>query len=313
MSKRNIEQRFLQSPEWERFLYICGKETFRVGENLFVVEELPVVGKYAYCPRGPKKSEQFVVSSEQWGEIIKKAKKYQCGWIRIEPSTQEELQKIQELSTHSSLFIPHSPKDIQPREILVMDISRSEDELFAAMKPKTRYNIRLAEKRGVEIVVSREKGYREKFLELVCETAERAGIRSHPREHYEKMFEVFDEEMLSLYIAKYNGESIAANMVVFQEDFAIYLHGGSSNTHRNVMASFLLQWRAIQDAKKRGCVWYDFGGVDTMKKEKKDWRGITKFKQGFAPNTKSVRFPGTYDVTFRPWTYRMYKIVRSLR
>jgi len=298
----NLEGRFLQSPEWENFLHACRKETFRVEESLFVVETLPFGFCYTYSPRGP-------LRGGMGHDSIAEAKKRGCGWIRIEPNTEEKLKDIRE-----SFVFCRSPRDIQPREILVMDVSMSEEALLAHMKPKTRYNIRLAKKKGVEIIVSDAKEYRDRFFELVSVTSGRAGIRSHSREHYEKLLDALGPEKVQLYCARYQGEIIAINMMIFYQDIAIYLHGGSSNTHRNVMAPFLLQWQAIQDAKKRGCRWYDFGGISTNNNEKRnDWKGITNFKQGFCPETQSITFPGTYDIVLNPWKYEMYTLLIRLR
>lgn len=355
---RLVEQNFLQSPEWEDFQRVSGHEVFRAGGSLFVEQNLPIVGKYAYSPRGPKGRLQVtgygVQSAEnEMQEILQEAKKRGCGWIRIEPNSKEELENIQKSILHfpvichlSSVTCQRAPRDVQPREILVMDIAKSEEQLLAEMKPKTRYNIRLAEKKGVKIIVSKEEKYQARFVELVRETALRAGIRPHPESHYRKMLATLGETA-QLYNAEYEGEVLAANLMIFSGDGAIYLHGGSGNAHRNVMAPFLLQWRAIQDAKKKGCRWYDFGGVfvsdksqetgdkqeETSNKEQETgdeksgrfscrllpvacrhaWAGITTFKQGFCPQTESTRFPGTYDIVLSPWRYRTYRFLNWVR
>lgn len=344
-SRRGIEQSFLQSPKWERFQQSLGSEVFRAVESLFVVHTLPIVGKYAYCPRGPVmqlriNNEELKIGKtvgaknfspketrEEMQEILQEMKKRECWWIRIEPISKEELQGIQKSISNlvvtgyrSLITCQRAPRDVQPREILVMDISKPEEELLAEMKSKTRYNIRLAEKKGVRVIVSKEKKYQERFIELVRETAKRVGIRPHIEEHYLKMFEALGESV-DLYNAEYNGKVIASNMMIFLEEGAIYLHGGSSNEYRNVMASFLLQWRAILDAKKRGCGWYDFGGVSTkpkmengeQKTEKKEWGGITTFKQGFCPEIAPTQFPGTWDIVLSPWRYRMYQMLQKMR
>lgn len=316
------EQQFLQSSEWEKFQRASGRETFRAGESLFVGQNLPLVGKYAYSPRGP------IMEMEKGGwkmgnkieEIVTETKKRNFGWLRIEPNSEEELQKISDFVTHSSFFITHSPRDVQPCEILVMDILKSEEQLLAEMKPKTRYNIRLAEKKGVCVIVSKEKKYRDAFFALVQTTAERAGIRPHSKAHYETMLNTLGDAA-QLYSAEYEGKILASNLMIFSGDGAIYLHGGSGNAHRNVMAPFLLQWRAIRDAKKKGCQRYDFGGVSTKlkgkkrkeKREKGEWGGITNFKQGFCPQTESIRFPGTYDIVLCPWRYRIYRFLNWVR
>lgn len=267
---------------------------------------------------------------------IYEAKRKKCAWIRIEPNSERDFQNIVKiLAVCEPLYSVYcSPRDVQPREILVMDISKSEEELLSKMKPKTRYNIRLAEKRGVQVIVSKERKYRENFFSLVKTTADRAGIHPHPKEHYEKMFDVM-ENLGELYNAEYKGDIVAANALFFFKKSAIYLHGGSSNDHRSSMAPFLLHWRAIQDAKRKACMWYDFGGVDSGKdtmqsaknserefripfcpshiENRQDWSGITRFKQGFCTDTEPLRFPGTYDIVLHPAKYQLYRFLRRFR
>lgn len=334
------EQRFLQSPLWERFLRSEHADVWRVNEKgisgLFVAQALPIVGKYAYSPRGPmrvQREEGRVDSGMQ--KVIEEARKRGCAWVRVEPNTEKELEVMRKVITDYGLRITGYDRSVQPREILCMDISASEEELLSGMKPKTRYNVRLAEKKGVKIIASREEKYQDRFIELVAETARRAGIRPHPKSHYKRMFNTFPEEAMQLYSAEYEGKVIAANMVVFYGDTAIYLHGGSSNEYRNVMAPFLLQWRAIRDAKERGCKWYDFGGVAIATADKtqvstqmkrgqeripnskfqipNSWSGITKFKQGFCPKTEPVRFPGTYDIVLSRSRYVLYRVLSRLK
>jgi lipid II:glycine glycyltransferase (peptidoglycan interpeptide bridge formation enzyme) len=186
------------------------------------------------------------------------------------------------------------------------------EELLKQMKSKTRYNIRLAEKRGVNVYQTREKRHQEAFMALVGVTAERDGIRPHPKSYYEAMFATFPSETWELFVAEYEGEVIAANLIIFFGRYATYLHGSSANEHREVMAPYLLQWRAIQEARAHGCRWYDFGGVDT-RGEEGSWAGITRFKLGFAPTTEMRKFPGAYDVILNPWRYRWYRALRKLR
>ena len=136
--------------------------------------------------------------------------------------------------------------------------------------------------------------------------AARQGIVAHPEEYYRKMIETLPEEMLKIYVAEFEGKIIAANLVLFFENTATYLHGASSNDNRNVMAPFLLQWQAILEAKERGCTRYDFGGIKTVNSDN-SWEGITNFKLGFSPNTKSIEFPGSYDIIINPRKYAVYR------
>ena len=321
------EQQLLQSSEWERVQSICGKKVFRVYGNLFIIYQLPFVGDYAYCPRGPKEELRHVKDSSNenvqkaFQEMAQEIQKRTCGWMRFEPETHEALSFFQHLANQHSLSLVPAPHDVQPREILVMNISESSETLLSQMKSKTRYNIRLSEKKGVQIILSKEKKYRDQFYDLVQITARRAGIRTHSKEHYESIFTSFGEGC-QLFNALYQGKIIASSMVLVCGKNAFYLHGASSNEYRNVMAPFLLQWKVILYAKENGCIWYDIGGV-AIKDEKNiqktamthqmKWQGITTFKQGFCPQTKAVRFPGTYDLVISPWRYRAYSVLHRIR
>ncbi|EKE25399.1 MAG: methicillin resistance protein [uncultured bacterium] len=312
---------FLMSVEWLKFQKAIGRNTHRVRRDNFLAgiieHNLPIVGNYFYCPRGPVffESEANQISSfkSQVDDFIGLAKKENIGWIRIEPTNEKMLNLIKDSIDEKVMRAPH---DMQPKEIFVMSISKTEDKLLEEMKSKTRYNINLARKKGVIIKssldVSKEvkNKYVEEFLRLTQEMAARNGISAHAQNYYRKMIESFPEEMLVIYVAEYEGNIIAANLMLFHGKCATYLHGASGNENRNVMAPFLLQWQAILDAKKRNCESYDFGGVQTegVKHQKhSDLVGVTNFKLGFSPNTKTIEFPGSYDIIINPKRYWMYR------
>ncbi|MFA5926151.1 MAG: peptidoglycan bridge formation glycyltransferase FemA/FemB family protein [Parcubacteria group bacterium] len=326
---------FLQSDYWRKFQESVGRKTFELEEKeenggtlmyaYVIVHTLPVVGKYFYVPRGPvflnyesgirnyeKKIESF------FENLFKLAKENNVGWIRIEPNSQENLELIRE-NLSEKYKIKKSAVDMQPREILVLDISKSEEELLAGMKQKARYNIRLAEKKGVRATRNAQRATQkniEEFLRLVKITAKRDEITSHPEEYYRKMLGTIPPEILKLYIAEYEGKIIAANLVLFFGKTATYMHGASDNEHRNVMAPYLLQWQQILDAKKAGCERYDFGGVkiSNLKSQiSNSWGGITKFKTGFAPGVEATRFPGSYDIILNPLKYNLYRAIQKIK
>ena len=328
------KEAFLQSETWRKFQESEGKTThhfeeiskargrdvvFKFWANI-IEHMLPVVGKYFYVPRGPVIRGRKEVNLTRVDDTKKAleyllwlAKDNGAGWIRFDARSEKDLNLIKEavlkMSKERSISIQKAPHDMQPKEIFVVDISKSEEELLSEMKSKTRYNVRLAEKKGVVIgyplsVIDREK-YLEEFLRLNRETAERDGIVTHPDGHYRKMAEISPEDILRIYVAEYQGKIIAANLVVFFEDTAIYLHGASSNENRDAMAPFLLQWKQMLDAKEKGCRYYDFGGMKT--KNPGSWEGITRFKTGFSPKTEPLVFPGSYDIVVNKLRYDMYR------
>ncbi len=306
---------FLQSKIWREFQAAVGREVFEVDEINILKHTLPVVGDYFYIPRVEVESSKKQVVSD----LINLAKKENVGWIRIEPETESALNTIKNSLGSLASKLVKAPHDMQPRETLVIDISKSEEDLLSEMKQKTRYNLNLAKKKDIKIIISREKKYVDEFLSLVKITSLRDGIKSHEEKYYRQMVENIPAENLKIYLAEYEGKLIAANLVIFFQDTVTYLHGASDNEYRNVMAPYLLQWKQIQDAKEAGCTKYDFGGIKTSDKQQvtsdkaSNWAGITKFKLGFSPNTEPTRFPGCYDIVLKQLNYALYRTLQKIK
>ncbi len=322
---------------------------------LVVKHNLPFGRGYLYCPRGPVVS-KFKVQSQVLGakfkvlelllEKIKKiAKEERCMFLRIDPPIElnqesgirnqnSPLERGQGCVLNSSGLVEDISNtltennfkklltEVQPEDTLMLDLKKSEEEIPKEMKQKTRYNIKLAEKKGVKIKYQvssiKHQDYFEKFWLLTEETSRRNGIISHPKEYYFKMLKALNENgsdlqnklYSRLYVAEFEDKIIAANIVLFFGDMAIYLHGASSNEYRNVMAPYLLQWKQILDAKRNGYKKYDFWGI-TIGDERKSWQGITKFKKGFGGHEKS--YIGAYDLAFNRVGYSLYKTARKMK
>ncbi|HOX10416.1 MAG TPA: peptidoglycan bridge formation glycyltransferase FemA/FemB family protein [Candidatus Moranbacteria bacterium] len=315
---------FLQSEEWREFQAKAGSRVFCVENEEFsasiIEHQLPIVGKYFYIPRGiaeKVKSEKLKVKSFL-NELVGLAKKENAGWVRVDLKDKNDLNLIKENIDCKLIKAPH---DMQPKEILVINITKPEEELLAKMSQKTRYNIKIAQKRGISLRTANKYENTNdisEFIRLVKATAKRKGISFHAENYYMKMFETIPGEILKLYCAEYQGKIIAANLVVFYGDTATYLHGATDDEYRNVMAPHLLQWQAIQDAKKAGYKKYDFGGVKIQetrnkKQETNSWTGITRFKLGFSPNTKPLEFAGSYDIIVNPRVYLLYRVLQKIK
>lgn len=299
----------LQSDRWKHFQEENGFKTVQLPDSFGIVYNLPLVGQYLYTPRWPVENQESKIKNQKL-LIEKLAKESRAGWVRVEPTDDTALEGLQK--AFGATQVVSAPHDVQPREILTMDIQGDEAVLLAAMKPKTRYNIRLAEKHGITVRFSRGKEDMETFIGLIYATTERKAIRPHGKEYYRNFFKAFDETQCVLALAEHEGRSLAANLLVFHEGTAYYLHGGSSDEGRHLMAPYLLQWKSICEAKRRGSRLYDFGGVNTHDPESA-WAGITRFKQGFAPVAAPIRFPGTYDIVLSPSRYALYRFLQRMR
>jgi lipid II:glycine glycyltransferase (peptidoglycan interpeptide bridge formation enzyme) len=302
ITEKKPEGGLLQSSEWMAVLRAENKYVIDVHDGkevLYGIEQkLPLVGRYLYFPRVTSVTET----------LLHKMCALPYPWMRVDANDEQIVQKLHVLPYTVVL----SPHDMQPRSNLIVDITKDDDTLLQNMKPKTRYNIRLAQKKGVHVFASKDQKYIDRFHELVMMTAQRKEVTFHGKDHYEKIVQTLSDDMVALYIAEYAGEIIAMNAISFYGKTATYLHGATADLHRNVMAPFLLQWQAMQDARQRGCLWYDFGGVfpDSDDPGKK---GITRFKQGFAPEEIFYDTQGSYDIIFSGWRYDLYRTLQKLR
>lgn len=207
---------------------------------------------------------------------------------------------------------------LQPRKTFIIDLTKTGEELMRAMQEKTRYNVRLAQRRGVLVrgagadpptdSIGGGTGEFQKFWDLLEETAQRDRFHLHDKSHYEKLLEIRSPHFSNeLFFAEYQGRVVASAMVNFYvpDRTATYLHGASSGAHRDVMAPYLLHWRIIEEAKRRGLERYNFGGADPEK-----WPGPTRFKKGFGGTF--AEYPRAVDIVYRPMWYWTYELVRKL-
>ncbi len=196
-----------------------------------------------------------------------------------------------------------------PRHSLVLDLSRSADEILTQMEQKGRYNIKQARKLGVVVEEAGVKGVVD-FYKLLADTGGRDGFGVHPRAFYEAVMREMGERA-HLYLARVDGEVVAGIVVVDWNDTAIYYYGASSSADRKSYASYLLQWTAICEAKARGMKTYDFFGIAPEGDSRHAWAGVTQFKTRFGG--KRVEYEAAKVVVFRPWAYRAYRMLKYVR
>ena len=207
-----------------------------------------------------------------------------------------------------------APVDVQPPTTTVLDLSPDEESLLRGMKSKTRYNIRLAGRRGVTV---REAGPEElgRWYSLYQETAARDRIAIHRAEYYRSLFEIAaehpDEVELSLLLAEHEGDLLAGVILGSHGGETIYLYGASANIKRTLMASHLLQWEAIRRARAAGSRRYDFFGIPPAADPKHPMYGLYRFKVGFGGAI--VERPGSWDLPLRRFRYAAFRRAELLR
>ncbi|HSM58459.1 MAG TPA: peptidoglycan bridge formation glycyltransferase FemA/FemB family protein [Candidatus Sulfomarinibacteraceae bacterium] len=200
-----------------------------------------------------------------------------------------------------------SDDQIQFRNTVELDLSPSEDELLAAMKSKTRYNIRLAGRKGVEVRRAAPDDF-PLIADLYEETADRNDFAIRPRDYYLDAWRSFhDAGMAQALIAEYEGQPLGAVIVVASGGRAIYMYGASTEAERQRMPNYLLQWEAIRWAKERGCRVYDFWGAPDEFVESDSMWGVWRFKSGFGGDV--VRHIGAWDYPARRLWYWLYTVL----
>ncbi|MEA1910039.1 MAG: peptidoglycan bridge formation glycyltransferase FemA/FemB family protein [Patescibacteria group bacterium] len=309
----------LQSWAWGEFHRALGNKVWRFsvtenGEtiNQLLVIKLPLRFNYNifYAPRGlvlggTLPAQKQHLSTKLIVDHLKKiAKDEDVIFFRTDPPVSPNNTSV--LSTYRSLGFLKAPKSTQPKAIWQLDISPQSKNLLMQMKQKTRYNIRLAEKRGVDIKLNSATENIDIWLKLIKETSTRDKFLPHSDEYYKKQAEILsDSGLLDLFIAYKNNRPLAASLVSFYGDTATYLHGASSNLDRASQAPYLMHWEIIKAAKEHGTNIYDFGGITT--KENHPWTGITRFKTGFGG--KKEEYVGNLELPLHPQLFKLYQLL----
>ena len=193
---------------------------------------------------------------------------------------------------------------VQPKFVFRLDISEPLEDVAANFHSKTRYNIRLAERRGVKVKVGTKEDLKP-FYEILQETCIRDKFLVRSFEYFETLWDVLVESgMARLFMAEYEGKYIAGTLAFVFGDKAWYIYGASSNEDRNVMPNYALQWAMIQWAKENGCTMYDFRGVSGDTSPDNPLYGLYRFKKGFGG--EFVEFIGEFDMPFSPFFYYLW-------
>ncbi len=319
-----------QTPLWGRFqsqvpsrgkywIVVLEDNGKIVGGSMIIRHETHKNYTWLYSARGPLLNYDSPDLGNQMqkllGQIEKIATKQNSIFYRIDPP----------LTTDNYINPPalkgfaKSHLGFQPEHTLILDISQPEEEILKQMKPKGRYNIRLATKKGVKVRAADPKKIKQfardidDFHRILKETTSRDQFYGHKKLFYHDMIETLSlENKAKMYLAEYEGKTIAGIIVTFFKDTAIYYYGVSSNEHRNVMAPYLLQWEAIKEAKSRGMKNYDFLGIAPENAKNHPWAGVTGFKKKFGG--RSINYHPPQEFAFKKvvyWLYRLYKMIKG--
>ncbi|MCX7655835.1 MAG: peptidoglycan bridge formation glycyltransferase FemA/FemB family protein [Treponemataceae bacterium] len=309
---------------------------------------------FAYIPLGPEVPPDILQTGPDYGkmlqelaELLREELPHDTAFLRFDPPWYVSENKKKEVSSHGDgensekhspgsfrilrerafekyhspdfFFFPkpfvHAGADVQPPDTVLLSLIPEEKALLAGMKSKWRYNIRLAEKKGVRVEQKDEEGL-PFFYELLKETARRDGIAIHHFDYYQALFrhkkEYRDGQLdLRLYLAYYQELCLAGIIVLFWKQTATYLYGASSNRYRNYMAPYALQWRAICDARAAGCTTYDFFGIPPSANPRHPMAGLYLFKTGFGGEI--IHRPGSWDYPYKRGIAFLFRSLEGVR
>lgn len=301
----------LQSGEWGELKSKFGWKPVRVIHEdcgvQILFRRLPLGLTIGYIPKGPLGHNW----AEIWPETLKACKSANAIVLRVEPDAVEE--DTLEVEKQLPGFVKGS-RSIQPRRTIIIDLTGSESDWLVRMKQKTRYNIHLAERKGVRIEESNDLVKFEKMMQI---TGVRDGFGVHSLDYYKTAYDLFSKRgRCALLEAKFEDTTLAMMMVFASGIHGYYLYGASGESERNRMPTYLLQWEAMKWCAAKGCQDYDLYGIpdadeETLEREFENrsdglW-GVYRFKRGFGG--KIIRSAAPREKVFMPFFYRLLRLV----
>ena len=311
------EHSLLQDPEWGELKSGFGwtPHYVRSGDAgaLVLFRSLPAGLKIGYIPRGPFGSG----FTGLWPEIHALCRKNHAVFLRDEPDFREGSDQAKELAAAMDGFRP-AFATVQPPRTIIIPLDGSEDEWLARMNQKTRYNIRLSQKKDLTVEENRDA---KEFHSLMTLTGSRDSFGVHTEAYYRRCLECFEESgKARILTVRYQGKPLSAIMLFIEGKRGYYLYGASSNEERNRMPNHLVQWTAMKICKEAGCTDYDLWGIpdedeETLEAQFMDrhdglWQ-VYRFKRGFGGQV--IRAMGSFDYVYSPLLYRGLKFADAER
>jgi lipid II:glycine glycyltransferase (peptidoglycan interpeptide bridge formation enzyme) len=233
-------------------------------------------------------------------------------FIKLEPNATkdevgedfEELVKNYNLRQGKNVFTPHT---------FQIDLTKSEDQLFGKMKPKTRYNVRLAERKGVVVKEDNSDLAFNTYLRLTRETSHRQGFYAHDDEYHRLMWKILHSAGVAHLLTATFENKILVTWIIFVFKKVIYYpYGASTNEYRDLMASNLMMWEAMKFGKRLNCKTFDLWGSLGPDPDHQDpWYGFHRFKKGYGGDL--ISFVGSYDLVLKPKLYPFFQVADKMR
>jgi len=293
---------------WKREVIIAEDENKNIiGTMLVLIRKIPIFGNIMYGARGPVGNihdKEMLAQITEGAKLL--AKKYKAFGLRIEPDVEISDDVFRNIVLNLGYKIKDNAKsfreELQARMVFRLNTKgKTEEEIFNSFQSKTRYNIRLAMKKGV-IVKEGTKEDLKDFHKIMQTTGNRDGFIVRSLEYFERMYDCMGKDQMKILLAYYNGKLISGTIPIIYGNKTSYLYGASGNEYRNLMPNYLLQWEMIKIAIKNKSDVYDLRGVQGKADNS---NGLYRFKKGFG--TDFYEFVGEVYFPYKPLTYKVYR------
>ena len=311
------EANFLQSAGWGKVYELDGEKVFYFGlydgddliGSAVVILKKAKRGAYLEIPGGPlldwDRNKRAVKAVMQ--EIRKVAEREKCVFVRMRPNIPDDYNNQQLVK---ELGLVPSPMHLHAEHTVMLDLSLSEDDLLKDMRRQTRYEVRRAQKLGIEVTFDTSKYAFTDFYNLQLETAKRQDFIPSSRRFIEAQHEAF-EGAARIYTASLNGKPLAKGLIIMQSPEAIYHEAASTEEGRKYPGAYALQWQVIRDAKDLGMKRYNLFGIAPPNSPHHRYAGVTTFKTGFGG--EQVTYLPAQDLVIRPFRYKFVHMLEVAR
>lgn len=319
-----IKPIFFQGWTWGELERSRGKDVFNIGfyeaEKLVGVALSVLVnakrGKFLHVRGGPVIDYNSDIRLDAaYPAIIDFAKSQKCDFLRISPNIyktdNDKVESLKKLGFKSCQM-----HDVDAEVTWVLDLLQSEEEILKGMRDSTRYLIKKGLKNSdLKIIQTKDLKYLDDFWRIYQETVSRQKWNAYSYNYIKEEFiEYLKNDEISLFLAEYRGEFIAASLFIYYKGQAFYHHSGSLTAYRNIPAMYLLHWESIKEAKKKGCDKYNFFGIARDNNPKHPWAGLSLFKKGFGGQQVEMVHAMDFPITKKYWITNTYeKLEKKLR
>lgn len=313
---------FIQSFNWLEFQKSNGNQIYPLAiydeaNNIVGLSAGVIIrarrGNYLYVRNGPVIDWSNIELVNQLTTHLKDyARKQELWFIRISPLIEKN--SIAEKFIQNQKWVDCPMHDVEALDTWIINVQRKEDEIFNDQRKKTRYEIRKAEKLGIETVITQDPVHIQDYYEILKDTVQRQGWNAYSLKYIQREFEAFvKDKMATIILMRYENKYIAGGIFIHFNRQTFYHYGASLTAYKHLPAAYLMIWEAIKLSQKRKDLFFNFWGITPENKKNHPWDGLTQFKMKF--NGQAQRWAQSKDipVSKKYWLTNLYERIDKHR